>query len=182
MMPVPSKPLQLKLFLEFVLLAADYSQLDVRLVAHFSEDASLLKVFSDEKDLFRKLAVTFYDKVGSSNAVTDKEQQFAKEIVYGESPVCKGSKNKNRGEKNATRRSKYYHFAFNMLIVMRGILFYQKFTCVSSLYTLLHLVALAPMKVWLLSHRSFACYSILIFQNDIFCSNKLWNRYHLSCC
>ena len=64
-------------------------------MAHFSEDASLLKVFSDEKDLFRELAATFYGKVGSPNAVTDKERQFAKEIVYGQSSVCKNSKIKS---------------------------------------------------------------------------------------
>ena len=45
-------------------------------------------MFSGKKDLFRELAATFYDKVGSSKAVTDEERQFAKEIVYGESPVC----------------------------------------------------------------------------------------------
>ena len=53
----------------------------------------------------------------------------------------KDQKNKNRGEKNSTRRSKNYRFAFNMLIVS-----------LLSLHTLLHLVALAPMKVWLLSN------------------------------
>ena len=70
----------------------------------FSDDASLLKVFSDEKNSFGELAATFYDKVASPKAVTEKERQFAKEIVYGESPVCEGSKKYNRGEKSATRR------------------------------------------------------------------------------
>ena len=87
MIPLPSKQLQLKLLLDFVLLAADYSQLEFRLEAHFSRTRRY-KVFSDEKDLFRELAATFYDKVGSPKAVTAKERQFAKKIVYGESPVC----------------------------------------------------------------------------------------------
>jgi len=52
-------------------------------MAHSSEDEALLNVFKDERDLFRELAVKFYDKTQHIDDITEEERKVAKEIVYG---------------------------------------------------------------------------------------------------
>ena len=64
-----------------ILLAADYSQLELRLIAHLSRDERLLKLLNAGGDVFRMIA-------GSLNgiepvAVTDVQRQRAKQICYG---------------------------------------------------------------------------------------------------
>ena len=49
-------------------------------------------MFSGKKDLFRELAATFYDKVGSPKAVTDKERHFAK-LFMGSHQFVKNQRN-----------------------------------------------------------------------------------------
>ena len=62
-------------------------------MAHFSEDASLVKVFSDKKDVLRKLAATFYDKVGSSTQLQTRNGNLRKKSYMGSGQlICKGSK------------------------------------------------------------------------------------------
>jgi DNA polymerase theta len=64
-----------------ILLAADYSQLELRLIAHLSRDERLLKLLNTGGDVFRMIA-------GSLNgieraAVSDEQRQRAKQICYG---------------------------------------------------------------------------------------------------
>jgi len=73
----------------FVLLSADYSQIELRLLAHFSEDDSLVSAFSAEKDIHSRTAAEIFGV--SEDHVSPKMRRDAKTInfgiVYGISPV-----------------------------------------------------------------------------------------------
>ncbi|KAM9330331.1 DNA polymerase nu [Gastrophryne carolinensis] len=63
-------------------LAADFSQIELRLLAHFSSDPELLKLFyaSEETDVFTKLTSQWKDVEYKNVSQTDREQ--TKRIVY----------------------------------------------------------------------------------------------------
>ena len=71
----------------WVFISADYSQLELRLLAHFSDDENLLEILnrdldSDEDfDVFRTLASKIYRK--PIDKVTGENRQHAKQISYG---------------------------------------------------------------------------------------------------
>ena len=92
--------------------------------------------------MFGELAPTFYHKVGSPKAVTDKERQFAKEIVYGESPVCFVKDQKNKMvEKRTLQGDRKLPFCIQQAHCD------ERNSVSSKIYMCLHLVALAPMNV-----------------------------------
>lgn len=62
----------------YVLLGIDYSQIELRLLAHFSEDNALVEAFNDGKDIHRQTAVQIF---GEENA--DKNRSIAKSINFG---------------------------------------------------------------------------------------------------
>ena len=92
------------------------------------------------------MAATFYDKVASPKAVTDKERQFAKEIVYGESPVCLCRIKRNK----MVEKERYKEIEKLPICIQqahcdeRNPVLTKIYMC---LHTQLHVVALAPMKV-----------------------------------
>jgi len=64
-----------------LLLAADYSQIELRIMAHLSEDAGLMKAFADEQDVHRATAAEVF---GLSLAdVTADQRRSAKAINFG---------------------------------------------------------------------------------------------------
>ncbi|KAG1702420.1 DNA polymerase theta [Nymphon striatum] len=65
----------------FVFVSADYSQLELRLLTHFSKDRNLLKIFNNGGDVFMILAA----KLNKCNiqSVTATQRQQAKQICYG---------------------------------------------------------------------------------------------------
>ena len=71
-----------------VLIGADYSQIELRLLAHMSGDSALIAAFRDEKDLHRMTASRIF--AIPEEAVTDKLRDAAKRInfgiIYGISP------------------------------------------------------------------------------------------------
>ncbi|KAL6058785.1 DNA-directed DNA polymerase [Balamuthia mandrillaris] len=68
---------------DHVLLSVDYAQLELRLMAHFSEDSVLLPILKRKgSDLFRSLAARWLDKTEESQ-VTFEERNRAKHIIYG---------------------------------------------------------------------------------------------------
>jgi DNA polymerase I-like protein with 3'-5' exonuclease and polymerase domains len=73
-----------------VLLSADYSQLEARLMAHFSGDAALIAAFSGGADVFKAIGSTWLKK--PAEEVTAEERQRAKGlcygILYGAGPAC----------------------------------------------------------------------------------------------
>ncbi|RKY06497.1 MAG: DNA polymerase I [Planctomycetota bacterium] len=70
------------------ILSADYSQIELRLLAHFSKDAALLQAYADDQDIHRFVASQVYGV--EPKAVTSEMRGKAKGvnfgIIYGQGP------------------------------------------------------------------------------------------------
>jgi len=66
----------------FVMLAADYSQIELRIMAHLSGDKGLLKAFSQGLDIHRATAAEVFG-AESPEAVSDEQRRSAKAINFG---------------------------------------------------------------------------------------------------
>ncbi|MCG8324687.1 MAG: DNA polymerase I, partial [Thiotrichales bacterium] len=64
-----------------VLLAADYSQIELRIMAHLSGDAGLLQAFARGEDIHRATAAEVFET--SLDKVTDSQRRSAKAINFG---------------------------------------------------------------------------------------------------
>jgi len=64
-----------------VLLAADYSQIELRIMAHLSSDPTLIKAFTEEKDIHRSTAAEVFNI--SIDDVTNEQRRSAKAINFG---------------------------------------------------------------------------------------------------
>ncbi|MEC7139121.1 MAG: DNA polymerase, partial [Pseudomonadota bacterium] len=64
-----------------VIMASDYSQIELRIMAHLSGDAGLHKAFAEEQDIHRATAAEVFDR--ALDAVTDEERRSAKAINFG---------------------------------------------------------------------------------------------------
>jgi DNA polymerase-1 len=62
----------------FKLLSIDYSQIELRLLAHFSKDKALLKAFEEDKDIHLETAIKLFGKDEGP-----KKRNFAKSINFG---------------------------------------------------------------------------------------------------
>lgn len=62
-------------------LAADYSQVELRVLAHISEDAALLEAFKRGQDIHATTASTVYQI--PLNEVTKEQRRFAKSVNFG---------------------------------------------------------------------------------------------------
>jgi DNA polymerase-1 len=65
----------------FDLVAVDYSQIDLRVAAHVSGDAGLLKIFREDKDVHRATAA--WVNGIAEEEVTDKQRREAKSLNFG---------------------------------------------------------------------------------------------------
>jgi DNA polymerase-1 len=70
------------------LMAADYSQIELRVLAHFSGDATLRQAFADDRDIHSQVASEVYGV--ALDAVTSDMRRSAKAVnfgvIYGQSP------------------------------------------------------------------------------------------------
>ncbi|WP_456417640.1 DNA polymerase I [Thiolapillus sp.] len=66
----------------FVMLAADYSQIELRIMAHLSGDEGLLRAFSEGLDIHRATAAEVFG-ADAPEAVTDEQRRRAKAINFG---------------------------------------------------------------------------------------------------
>ena len=64
------------------MVAADYSQIELRIMAHLSGDAGLLKAFAEGADVHRATAAEVFG-ADSLEAVTDNQRRSAKAINFG---------------------------------------------------------------------------------------------------
>ena len=64
-----------------VVVAADYSQIELRIMAHLSGDESLCQAFADGEDIHRATAAEVFGS--SPEAITDEERRSAKAINFG---------------------------------------------------------------------------------------------------
>ncbi len=65
----------------WTLLSADYSQIELRLLAHFSEDPTLLQAFAENRDIHAIVAAQIYGV--DVAAVTDEMRRAAKTVNFG---------------------------------------------------------------------------------------------------
>ncbi|WP_405243381.1 DNA polymerase I [Lentisalinibacter salinarum] len=63
------------------ILAADYSQIELRIMAHLSGDEGLLSAFADDEDIHRATAAEVFDT--ALDAVTGEQRRSAKAINFG---------------------------------------------------------------------------------------------------
>jgi DNA polymerase I len=72
----------------WLLLAADYSQIELRVLAHFSGDATLRQAFADDRDIHAQVASEVYgvplEEVSSAQRRNAKAVNFG--VIYGQSP------------------------------------------------------------------------------------------------
>ena len=72
----------------WLLLTADYSQIELRVLAHFSGDATLRQAFADDRDIHSQVASEVYgvplDQVTSEMRRSAKAVNFG--VIYGQSP------------------------------------------------------------------------------------------------
>jgi DNA polymerase-1 len=66
---------------DFVLLAADYSQIELRIMAHISGDKGLLTAFADDRDIHQATAAEVFDV--ALDDVTSDLRRSAKAINFG---------------------------------------------------------------------------------------------------
>jgi DNA polymerase-1 len=64
-----------------VIVSADYSQIELRIMAHLSQDSGLLKAFSAGEDVHRHTAAEVFG--AESAAVTSEQRRYAKVINFG---------------------------------------------------------------------------------------------------
>ncbi len=64
-----------------VILSADYSQIELRIMAHISDDANLLKAFAEGMDVHRATAAEVF--AVEPSAVTNEQRRYAKTINFG---------------------------------------------------------------------------------------------------
>ncbi len=63
------------------LIAADYSQIELRILAHMSQDPHLLTAFSNKEDIHTRTACLLFDK--PQETISDDERRKAKTINFG---------------------------------------------------------------------------------------------------
>ena len=61
------------------LICADYSQIELRVLAHFSQDPGLLKAFKQDEDIHKTTAIELF----GSSKVTDEQRRVAKAVNFG---------------------------------------------------------------------------------------------------
>ncbi|WP_422930730.1 DNA polymerase I [Singulisphaera sp. PoT] len=72
----------------WLLLTADYSQIELRILAHYCEDPALMKAFEEDRDIHQAVAAKIFetaeDKVDSAQRRVAKTVNFG--VIYGLSP------------------------------------------------------------------------------------------------
>ena len=63
------------------IVAADYSQIELRILAHFSEDKNLIRAFKEDADIHTRTAMEIFDM--AEEMVTSDERRVAKTVNFG---------------------------------------------------------------------------------------------------
>lgn len=66
---------------EFKIISLDYSQIELRVLAHFSKDENLINFFKNNEDVHKKTAADIFEK--NLELVTEEERRIAKKINFG---------------------------------------------------------------------------------------------------
>ena len=85
----------------WLLMTADYSQIELRVLAHFSGDATLRQAFADDRDIHAQVASEVYgvplDQVTSDMRRSAKAVNFG--VIYGQSPFGLAKSSGHRAER-----------------------------------------------------------------------------------
>eukprot|EP01112_Ceratiomyxa_fruticulosa_P020149 TRINITY_DN6785_c0_g1_i1.p1 TRINITY_DN6785_c0_g1~~TRINITY_DN6785_c0_g1_i1.p1 ORF type:complete len:570 (+),score=88.22 TRINITY_DN6785_c0_g1_i1:232-1710(+) len=65
----------------YTLVGADYSQIEIRILAHITKDPVLIAAYKNKEDIHRQISAKWLGK--RPEDVTDKERERAKRIVFG---------------------------------------------------------------------------------------------------
>ena len=71
---------------EYVFITADYSQIELRLLAHFSEDISLIRSFHGSGDIFKRIAATWLKR--DESTIGSHERDAVKQLCYAHIYGC----------------------------------------------------------------------------------------------
>jgi DNA polymerase-1 len=66
---------------DWLLLTADYSQIELRILAHFSDDPALCRAFAHDDDIHGAVAARIFGVAGA--AVTESQRRVAKTVNFG---------------------------------------------------------------------------------------------------
>ena len=87
----------------YVIVAADYSQIELRIMAHLSGDEGLLSAFADERDIHQATAAEVFGL--ETAAVGADQRRAAKAINFGLSTACRRSGSRASSASSAAQRS-----------------------------------------------------------------------------
>ena len=62
------------------MLAADYSQLELRMIAHLSQDRKLISILNNDGDVFKMIAAQW--KCSTVEEITAEQRQQAKQVGH----------------------------------------------------------------------------------------------------
>ncbi|XP_069744568.1 DNA polymerase theta isoform X2 [Narcine bancroftii] len=99
-----------------LILAADYSQLELRILAHLSKDNSLIQILNSGEDVFKSIAAEW--KMVDPAAVDDTLRQQAKQICYG---IIYGIGAKSLGEQMGLDENDASRYLETFKLQYRGI-------------------------------------------------------------
>ena len=88
----------------YKLICADYSQIELRILAHFSEDESLIETFTEDLDIHTAVASQVFEVPAASvtRELRDKAKTINFGIIYGVSPTGLSRRIKGMRVKEAT--------------------------------------------------------------------------------
>ena len=64
-----------------ILLSADYSQIELRILAEISDDKNMIDAFNNDEDIHKRVAANIFNQ--KIEDVTTKQRSYAKHIVFG---------------------------------------------------------------------------------------------------
>jgi len=64
-----------------IIISADYSQIELRLLAHFSKDETMIKSYTNNEDIHKNTASEIFNV--SNNMITEDQRRLAKTINFG---------------------------------------------------------------------------------------------------
>ncbi|WP_169754057.1 DNA polymerase I [Campylobacter curvus] len=94
----------------------DYSQIELRLLAHFSRDAALLKAFENDEDIHARTAISIFGSAEGQNRAVAKSINFG--LIYG----MGSSKLANQVSITRTEAKEYIERYFKAFPTIKGFL------------------------------------------------------------